>query len=1019
MIGQTIFHYKILEKLGEGGMGVVYKAEDTKLKRTVALKFLPRGLEAHEPERARFLQEAQAAAALNHPNICTIHDIAGEGDPKGAGQQFIVMEYVDGLTLRRKLETPARPADAGQSGGGNLKLETLIPYAIQIGEALQEAHSKGIVHRDIKTDNIMVNAKNQVKVMDFGLAKLKGSLKLTKTSSTVGTLAYMAPEQIQGEQVDARSDIFSFGVVLYEMLTGHLPFRGEHEAAMMYSILNEQPESLQKYLPDAPSELLHVLNRALEKDAEERYQTVHEMLIDLRRLKKETTRVVRPVVPTMEPSEGLFEKLRKPSEGFLRKKWIRPSVIAAGVLVALTLAYFLVWPLIDKLFFRSERIPIAVISFENQTGDPQFDYLRTAIPNLLITSLEQSSALRVTTWERMRDLLKQMGKADAQMINTDLGFELCRRDSVRALVTGSFVKMGEMFATDVKVLDVESKALLKSASSKGEGVGSILKVQIDELGKQIATGVGLPTTIVASEQKVVTDVTTSSLQAYNLFLRADQDIDKMYYLDARRFLERAVDLDSTFAMAYFKLAQTYAYLGGRELGRSACERAFRLRDRVTRKEALLIEAYYAQVVQADRGKAYQLLKQIEAEFPREKRVYYRLSFFAGEDTVARLKQALALDPSYGAALNELGYAYARRGEYQQALEAFERYTAVYPADANPYDSMGEMYYFMGRLDDAIAKYKEALDIRPDFGSAFGISYVYALKEDYEEAINWTNKIPLHGQSGSGKFDAPFYRAAHEYWIGKTSQSLRSLSTASEVARAANNPYWEINASFLNGHILGDQGHFERGRKAFADGNALANKAIPTVADYFDAFFSLMQARLYLKEGQTKPVETALALASSTLPKLKGIYRTWLEFLHFQVYGELLLAQGKTEEAIHHLITSVEMPSQEISVGIVHLQNLAFPRNGLAKAYIQKGDLDAAILEYERITTFDPGSRERRMIDPLDRYELAKLYEKKGLREKAIAQYESFLALWKNADADRPEPKDARARFARLKGKNPG
>ena len=242
--------------------------------RTVALKFLPHGLDAHEPERARFLQEARAAAILNHPNICTIHDIQ-EHD----GQQFIVMEYVEGKTLREIV--PVK------------KMQDAITYAIQIAEALQEAHTHGIVHRDIKAENIMVNSKNQVKVMDFGLAKLKGSLKLTKTSSTIGTLAYMAPEQIQGGEVDARSDIFSFGVVLYEMLTGHLPFRGEHEAAMMYSIVNEEPEPLQHYVPDAPSELLHILDRALEKDREERYQTVHEMLIDLRRLKKDSSRVSR------------------------------------------------------------------------------------------------------------------------------------------------------------------------------------------------------------------------------------------------------------------------------------------------------------------------------------------------------------------------------------------------------------------------------------------------------------------------------------------------------------------------------------------------------------------------------------------------------------------------------------------------------------------------------------------------------------------------------------------------------
>jgi len=274
MIGQTISHFHILEKLGEGGMGVVYKAEDANLKRTVAIKFLPRGLEAHEPERARFLQEAQAASAINHPNVCTIYEIS-----QYEGQQFIVMEYVDGKTLRQLV-----PVE---------KTQMAIDYAIQIGEALQEAHSKGIVHRDIKTDNIMVNTKNQVKVMDFGLAKLKGSLKLTKTSSTVGTLAYMAPEQIQGGAVDARSDIFSFGVVLYEMLTGHLPFRGEHEAAMVYSIVNEEPIPIQKHLPEISSEFVHVLNRALEKEPSDRYQTVAEMVIDLRRLKKETSRVSR------------------------------------------------------------------------------------------------------------------------------------------------------------------------------------------------------------------------------------------------------------------------------------------------------------------------------------------------------------------------------------------------------------------------------------------------------------------------------------------------------------------------------------------------------------------------------------------------------------------------------------------------------------------------------------------------------------------------------------------------------
>jgi class 3 adenylate cyclase/tetratricopeptide (TPR) repeat protein/predicted Ser/Thr protein kinase len=269
MIGQTISHYTILEKLGEGGMGVVYKAHDTKLDRTVALKFLPHHFAADEKATARLLQEAKAAAALNHPNICTIYAIEEADDT-----QFIVMEYVDGQTLHQAIAL-------GADGYPLLPMNDAISFAIQIGGALHEAHSKGIVHRDVKSENIMVNSKNQIKVMDFGLAKLKGSLKITKTMSTLGTLAYMAPEQIRAEEVDARSDIFSFGVVVFEMLTGQLPFRGEHAAAMMYSILQEEPRSVTSVRADVPKEFERIINKSLAKVAAERYQHMDKLIADI------------------------------------------------------------------------------------------------------------------------------------------------------------------------------------------------------------------------------------------------------------------------------------------------------------------------------------------------------------------------------------------------------------------------------------------------------------------------------------------------------------------------------------------------------------------------------------------------------------------------------------------------------------------------------------------------------------------------------------------------------------------
>jgi Tol biopolymer transport system component len=359
MIGRTIAHYKILEKLGEGGMGVVYKALDTKLDRMAALKFMPHHITPDDAEEARFLQEAKAASALNHPNVCTIYGIHETG-----GTKFIEMEFVEGATLRQKLPVQS--------------LAEAIAYGVQIADALNDAHQKGIVHRDIKADNIMINSKNQVKVMDFGLAKLKGSLKLTKATSTVGTLAYMAPEQIQGGDVDGRSDIFSFGVVLYEMLTGRLPFRSEHEAALMYSIINDEPDPIQKHRADLPPVLVNMISRALEKDPNERYQSMNEMVIELRRLQKQSTMVSRASLAAMPAYEPAAAAPSSPGAVPAQKKSARALLLAGGaitLLAAAAAAWFLLLKapsrkeLNPAMSFRAVAIPYQEIGTPNLSRD--------------------------------------------------------------------------------------------------------------------------------------------------------------------------------------------------------------------------------------------------------------------------------------------------------------------------------------------------------------------------------------------------------------------------------------------------------------------------------------------------------------------------------------------------------------------------------------------------------------------------------------------------------------------------
>ncbi len=359
MVGKTISHYKILEKLGEGGMGVVYKAEDTKLKRFVALKFLPPEFSRDSEAKERFIHEAQAASALEHNNICNIHEI----DETEQGQLFIVMACYEGESLKQKIKR------------GPLKLKEVLNIAIQVAQGLAKAHEKGIVHRDIKPANVHITNDGVIKILDFGLAKLGDRSKLTKEGTTLGTVAYMSPEQALGEEVDSRTDIWSFGVVLYEKITGQIPFKGEYEQAMVYSIINENPEPMTALRTGVPMEFERITNKALAKNADERYQSAGDLLVDLKNLKR-----------NLESSSSILPL--KATEKSARKKLMMRIAIPIVVVLALVLGFLLLRPYLSRKHTKIEPISVAVISFENHTGDKKYDHLQKVIPNLLITKLD-------------------------------------------------------------------------------------------------------------------------------------------------------------------------------------------------------------------------------------------------------------------------------------------------------------------------------------------------------------------------------------------------------------------------------------------------------------------------------------------------------------------------------------------------------------------------------------------------------------------------------------------------------
>jgi serine/threonine protein kinase/tetratricopeptide (TPR) repeat protein len=975
-----ISHYRILGELGAGGMGVVYRAEDTKLGRTVALKFIaPRGVEGAE-EKARFLHEAQAAASLSHPNICVVHEI-DEAD----GRLFMAMEYVEGESLRERL---AR---------GPFKIDEAIDAAIQIAQGLDAAHRKNIVHRDVKPGNIMVEPGGLVKIMDFGLAVISGRSRLTKMGTTIGTTAYMSPEQARGNEADRRSDLWSLGAVIYEMIAGRTPFKGDYEQAVLYAIMNEAPEPLTAIRVGVPMELERIVGKALAKDPAERYQHADELIADLRALKKSPG--------AMMPA--------KPS-----KKRLAKIIIPACIVAAAVIAFYFLRPVIFSYAISTERHPIAVITFENQTGDAQYDNLKKVIPNLLITSLEQSKYLQVVTWERLRDLVKQAGKQGVEDIDADLGFEICRREKIDALVIGSFTKLGDRFVTDIKVLDVGSKGSLAVAKTDGRGLESIPE-QVDELSRRISRGIGLSERKIEETQRPVIDVTTTSIEAYTCYLKGRDALERLYAEEAVRELDAALAIDSTFAMAHLLLGKSHelAYNFG-EAGKCYAQ-ALRHADRATERERLYIRAHHAMSVEGDREAAIRMYRTLIERYPREKHAWsflgrhYRL-IGAHREAIDCQDRALELDPTYGWALNELAYTYLSMENYEKAIAILRRYSDLNPNDANPYDSMAEAYFRLGKLDESARIYERAFSLEPILGSTVMLAYLSGMRGDYREAIRQIERY-MRQETLPGHIAVDFcWRSAYLMCLGKFEEAQKDIRRAFAIADSTGNHGMMGVARQIEGSILFEWGRLDEARRFFQTRYFIA-EIDPADVPFSAAFRECYLGLIAVAESDGRAAREAAgrleALLSAVISnsEANGVRTTnWLALLN----AEILLAEGRPNDAIRCIASDFKLRVPASSPELYY-SNAPFTQDVLARAYAEKGDIDRAIVEYKRLLTFDPASKDRRLKNPRYEYRLAKLLEKQGSSAEALAHYTKFLEYWKDAETDLPELSDAKARIAAL------
>jgi serine/threonine protein kinase/tetratricopeptide (TPR) repeat protein len=988
--------YQIIEELGKGGMGRVYKALDTKIDEKIALKLIKPEIATDKKTIERFGNELKYARKIRHKNVCHMYDLGEE-----KGNHFITMEFVEGEDLKSMIRM-----------SGQLSTGMTIKVAKQICDGLSEAHKLGMIHRDLKPGNVMIDKNGNARIMDFGLVRSLKAKSITGAGVMIGTPEYMSPEQVEGKEIDKRSDLYSLGVALYEMVTGQVPFEGDTPFTIGVKHKSEIPQEPKKINDQIPDDLNLLIMKCLEKDKDRRYQSADEIRSDLENIEKGLPTAVGEI-PKKRPLTS-----REITVTLGMKKLLVPVAILLGIFVAA----LVVWQVFLKgvaPLAPEERPSIAVISFENQTGDDSFNYLRRVIPNLLITNLEQSGYFNVTTWERLKDLMGQKGFTDVEFIEKDLGFELCQMENVDAIILGSFAKAGDVFATDVKVLDVDSKKLLKSVSSKGEGEGSILRTQIDELSSEIATGIGIPKRKVEESPVRIADLTTNSIEAYNYFLRGLDQFDKFLLIDARDSFLRSVGLDPNFAVAHYYLARSYAYLGNEEGRLGALEQAKIHSEKATEKERMLIDAYYAAQIDRNFPKQIHILEEIVRKYPKEKDTlttlgisYYRI----GRDDAAIevLNSALELDPNYGRALNMIAYTYSHREDYEKALDYFERYAAASPRDPNPFDSMAETYFRMGRLDDAIETYKKALEIVPNFGSSIDISYIYALKEDYETAHKWIDRFITNMPVPGMKADGHLWKGYLYFLQGSRKLAFEEFAQALGYAHSVENKWRIATIEWIKAMVYYETGDYEFAQNFLKSATDFMIVYQPEKSAQVRAIYASYLALMDLKIDKVESARSKLDEVHSILADIPQAQKKEEQSLYETLLAEVLLAEGSIDEAIKVCLNIVPMDIPGMNTDELGSYNRSIPRDTLARAYYKKGELDKAIEAYERIVTYDPNGTERRFLHPRYHYLLAKLYEEKGLSDKAVAEYEKFLKLWKLAEPGEPEAKDAKKSLKQLR-----